>query len=192
MRTRPLAWSFGAVLVVSSAAVAPAQEAPAPDPTREILVALHRHTGHLATLGERASANAQLRGLRAFGRRLARVHTRAHASVTTLAERKGVELETAPSEAARTEDVDRRERLARLDELEGAGFDRELLTELLEEYDHRIPALESARDRLADRELRRVVERVLAGMRSERERARDLVIQLPRVPEAKGEGARRG
>lgn len=180
----------GVLLVLCAAPAASAWEET--DASQELLIALHRHTGHLATLGGVARERAQLRGLRLFGQRLARVHTRSHASVAALAERKGFDLGAVPTEAERTDRVDRRERLARLDELEGVELDRELLTELLEEYDHRIPALESARERVTDRELRRVIERVLAGMRSERERARALIIQLPRVPEAKGEGARRG
>lgn len=142
-------------------------ERPLSDADRRFLIESTQGNLTEVEIGRLAEAKGTLTEVRSFGRRLIEDHASANAELRLLAERKGLELPTVPTDAQLRE-------IERLRKLSGAEFDREFAHLMVLDHEKDVRTFEEVSRAAQDADVVAFAKKMLPVLREHLEIARDV------------------
>ncbi|HSS39170.1 MAG TPA: DUF4142 domain-containing protein, partial [Polyangia bacterium] len=143
-----------------------AAETPNPTKTTDVLGSLHESDQKEIQAGEIAQKNGKSKAVREYGRMLVKDHTVADEKVAALAHRESVDLVAATPAPGPNE-------MGTM--ATGPDFDKKFAQEMLDDHRKAISALNAARDRTSDPQLRKLLIDLLPTLEKHADAAQKIV-----------------
>jgi putative membrane protein len=181
-----------AALLMPAAATASPQAPAAPteakaaatlsDAEIHLLTDLHATNGMEIEMGALARTRGGAKAVKSYGKLMVTDHTKADKDVLALARSRGVTLAAHPTPRDDAEKAQMDKDMAtmeRLKTLEGAAFDRELVTAMVDGHGRAIARVSAARSSITDPRLKALVTRLLPTLDMHHEKAKALAVAAP-------------
>jgi putative membrane protein len=149
----------------------------------QVLGKLHAANQMEMEAGGLAASRGESGKVKRYGEQLIKDHRQADDNVMAFAKRKGVDLQSVPSTAAKESDEGDKEgdehtmssSMARLRKLSGAEFDRAFLTQMVSDHDDALRMVRNARNQTHDVELRALLNKLTPVLQQHRDLAQRLL-----------------